>query len=80
MSEESHPKKIVTIFESSNPGEAEVIKVMLADHGIHCELDGATQGGFVGVMNIGVLVEEKDAEEAKRLIQQHLEHARNDES
>lgn len=80
MSDQSHPTKIITVFESSSPGEAEVIKIMLANHGIHCELDGETQGGFVGVMNIGILVEAKDAEEARRLIREHIEHAQDDES
>ena len=51
-------ENIVTVYSISEPFEAELIKNTLQDNGIQCSLDGATQGGFTGVVNIGILVKE----------------------
>ncbi len=72
--ENGHDDKIVSIYSLSDPYEAELIKNTLEDNGIQCSLDGQTQGGFVGVVNIGVLVKEVDAERAIELIRQHHSH------
>jgi len=69
----THNQKIVSVYTVSDPYEAELIKNMLEDNGIRCSLDGETQGGFVGVINIGILVGEPDAERAVELIRQNFE-------
>ncbi|MCH2181705.1 MAG: DUF2007 domain-containing protein [Mariniblastus sp.] len=68
-----HNQKIVSVYTISDPYEAELIKNMLEENGIRCSLDGETQGGFVGVVNIGILVAEPDAERAVELIRQNFE-------
>ena len=72
--ENAHNDKIVSIYSLSDPYEAELIKNTLEDNDIQCSLDGQTQGGFVGVVDIGVLVKEADAERAVELIRQHHSH------
>ncbi|MDG2186478.1 MAG: DUF2007 domain-containing protein [Mariniblastus sp.] len=75
----SHDQKIVSIYTLSDPYEAELIKNTLEDHDIRCSLDGETQGGFVGVVNIGILVKESDAERAVELIRKHHDHSEEHE-
>ena len=77
--ENSHDQKIVSIYSLNDPYEAELIKNRLEDNGIRCSLDGETQGGFVGVVNIGILVEEANAERALELIRQHHDHHEENE-
>ena len=64
-------ENIVTVYSISEPFEAELIKNTLQDNGIQCSMDGATQGGFTGVVNIGILVKESDAKRALELIKEH---------
>ena len=64
-------ENIVTVYSISEPYEAELIKNTLQDNDIQCSLDGETQGGFTGVVNIGILVKESDAKRAVELIKEH---------
>lgn len=72
--DKDHDQKIVSIYSLNDPYEAELIKNTLEDRDIRCSLDGETQGGFVGVVNIGILVKESDAERAIELIRKHHSH------
>ncbi len=63
--------EVVTVYTINDPNEAEVVKLLLRDHNIECELDGEHQAGFSGIFEIGVLVRAKDADEAREVIRVH---------
>jgi hypothetical protein len=67
------PQELETVYTLTDPNEAELIKIMLHDSGIACELDGEHQAGFTGMLQIGVLVRAWDADKARSLIESHLE-------
>lgn len=62
---------VVTVYTLNDPNEAEVVKLLLLDHDINCELDGEHQAGFSGVFKIGILVRAEDADEAREVIHVH---------
>lgn len=62
---------VVTAYTLNDPNEAEVVKMLLRDHNIDCELDGEHQAGFSGVFQIGVLVRSEDVAEAREVIRVH---------
>ncbi|MCS7045691.1 MAG: DUF2007 domain-containing protein [Gemmataceae bacterium] len=66
----------VTVFTLSDPIKAEIIKNSLAADGIRCMLDGINQAGEAGLtaFEIKVQVAAKDADLARRLIEQHERH------
>ena len=58
----------VTVYTVNNPFEAEVIKTVLQGQGISCHLDGEGQAGLSDVLEIGVLVRLRDADQARKII------------
>ena len=46
----------VVVHTTNNLSEAEILKNVLEGEGIECELDGENQGGFVGVLDVRILV------------------------
>jgi hypothetical protein len=62
---------LVTVYTVSNPIEAEAVRNLLHAEGIACEIGGEAQGGFAGVLEIGILVRAIDADRARHLIEQH---------
>ena len=70
----------VTVYTVSNPFEAEVIKTALQGQGIFCQLDGEGQAGLSDILEIGVLVRPRDADQAQKIIRhneaQHQEAVR----
>ena len=58
----------VTVYTVNNPFEAEVIKTALQGQGISCQLDGEGQAGLSDVLEIGVLVRLRDADQARKII------------
>jgi hypothetical protein len=62
---------VITVYTLNDPNEAEVVKMLLRDHNIDCELDGEHQAGFSGIFEIGVLVRGEDADEAREVIRVH---------
>ena len=67
----------VTVYTVNNPFEAEVIKTALQGQGISCQLDGEGQAGLSDVLEIGILVRLRDADQARRIIR-HNEAERQD--
>ena len=65
------PQDLVTIYRTTDPGEAEVIRVALEEDGIRCEVDGSHQGGFTGTLEMGLLVRAIDADRARKIIESH---------
>ena len=67
--------KLVKVETLSNPALAEIIKNALEADGIPCFLDGESQAGFAGVLNINILVPAPEADRARSLIEEHRHHA-----
>ena len=62
----------VTVFESLNSAEAEIIRGMLDAEGIRSQVTGAEQGGFTGVIpEVTLVVRAEDADRARELIAEH---------
>jgi len=61
----------VTIYTVNNPYEAEVIKTALQGQGISCYLDGEGQAGLSDILEIGILVRARDADQAQKIIRQN---------
>lgn len=59
----------VTIYTTTNPAEAEVIRVALQAEGIESQATGTNQGGLIGTLDeITVVVHAADAVRARRVI------------
>ena len=58
----------VTVYTVNNPYEAEVVKAVLQGEGISCQLDGEGQAGLSDVLEIGILVRLRDADQARKII------------
>ena len=65
------PNEPIEVFTLNDPCEAEITRCALQAEGIACELDGARQAGLSAMLSIGVLVRARDADHARRIIQQH---------
>ena len=46
----------VVVYTTNNLSQAEILKNVLEGEGIECELDGENQGGFVGVVDVRLVV------------------------
>ena len=55
----------------NDPYKAEIIKNALRGEGIPCELDGERQAGLSEILEIGVLVRVRDADRARKIIEQN---------
>lgn len=62
---------LISVYQVSDPGRAEIIKSALRDEGIRCELGGELQAGFTGMFEIDVLVRAIDADRARKIIELH---------
>ena len=67
--------QLVTVYSVSDSVKAELIKNMLADHGIDAELGGEHQGGFTGALAVEVIVRESDSAKAVEFIRLHFPEA-----
>jgi Putative prokaryotic signal transducing protein len=59
------------VYTTNNTSDAEILKNVLEGEGIECELDGENQGGFVGVLDVKILVRASDEERARRVLASH---------
>lgn len=66
MSEDVNEVEVV--YTTNDVYEAEIIRNQLHDAGIKCELDGASQGGFVEIVETKLLVRAGDVDRARKLI------------
>ena len=67
----SDDEELVEVFSTTSSGEAELLRVHLEAEGIPASVDGASQGGFAGVLEVRVLVRSMDAIRARSIIEQH---------
>ncbi len=67
-------EKLVKVFESEEDTEALIVKGLLESAGIESDLTSASlvQDTFPGLGGMVILVREEDAENARRLIAEHL--------
>ena len=71
-SESKDPDKLVSVYRSSNPALAEILRNALIAEGIPCEITGELQGGLTGVLNeVRLLVRAGDEDRAKKFIEEH---------
>jgi|GEM_PF-1599170 len=62
---------LVPVYQTSDLGRAEVVRLALENEGIRCALENELQAGFSGVLQCRLFVFESDAAVARNLIQQH---------
>lgn len=65
------PNELVTIYATTKPTEAEMIKNMLEAEGIRCEVANESQAGLSGILEIPILVTAPDQARAQELIASH---------
>jgi hypothetical protein len=58
----------VAVYGTNDVYHAEIIRNMLQDAGIACELEGESQGGFTELVESRLLVHARDADRALQLI------------
>lgn len=67
---------LTTVYTVNDSVQAELIKNMLADHGIEANLSGEHQAGFTGTFKVEIFVKEADAQQAAEFIKIHFPKAR----
>jgi hypothetical protein len=65
--------ELQTVFTTTHPADAEIVRIALEDEGIGAFVDGATQAGFTGALAVHVSVAKKDVARATMLVEE-LEH------
>ena len=63
--------KLTVITTCTDPVKAELIKNVLVDHDIPCELGGEQQAGFTGTLEIEVIVLDSDVNRARDVADVH---------
>jgi hypothetical protein len=64
------PNDPVVVYRTSNPAEAEFLKMALEGEGIKCLVTGETQGGFAGVIpEVTLTVRSSQADRAREIIE-----------
>lgn len=76
---EIDPDEIVTVYTVTEPTQAELIRSELETEGIAAEVSGENQAGLAGVLRIDILVRARDADRARKFLEQH-EHRSSRES
>lgn len=63
-------KEPVVVYTTSDPSEAEVLRIALENEGIECFVTGENQGGFTGVLSeITLVVPPDKADDARRILE-----------
>lgn len=63
--------RLVTVYTVNEPTRAELLRGMLENEGIRCEVGGENQAGLAGVLRIDLLVLAPDVERARQFIEAH---------
>lgn len=71
------PNEPVAVYTTNDLLEAEIVRNALKAEGMRCEMDGESQGGFVELVEIKLLVRAADADRARGLIEHHKFIRRN---
>ncbi len=70
-------EELIPIYQSTDLGRTEVVRLALESEGIQCALENENQAGFSGVLQCRLFVRESDAEAARELIRSHESHGVN---
>lgn len=68
---EIDPDEIVTVYTVTEPTQAELIRSELQSEGIAAEVSGENQAGLAGVLRIDILVRARDADRARKFLDEH---------
>lgn len=73
MNASSTNQSPVTVYTANEPLRAEILRALLADAGIECQVTNGHQGAFAGidVVPVELVVRSEDAEKARELIAAH---------
>ena len=74
----SSPDRLVSVFRSRESWQAEIVRDVLVDHGVDCQISGGFQAGLTGVLEVQILVRASDREQAEQILAQ-LASDQNDE-
>lgn len=61
--------KLVSVYQTSDPIKADMVRDRLEENGIDAVVDGEGQAGFSGVLPVNVLVRESDSVRANSFIE-----------
>ena len=75
---EIDPDEIVTVYTVNEPTQAELIRAELHSEGIAAEVSGENQAGLSGVLRIDILTRARDADRARKFLEQHEHRFRGD--
>jgi len=64
------PDQLVPIFRSHESWQAEIVRDVLRDHGVDCEISGGFQAGLTGVLEVQLLVRAADKRHAEQILAQ----------
>lgn len=64
-------ERLVSVYETTDIGRAEVIQAALREAGIACSLENSHQAALPGVIPCRLLVLSADATRVRQFIQQH---------
>ncbi len=70
----------VVVATTTNFPEAEILKNLLENEGLKCELEGENQGSLTGVLGISVMVRAWDADRARKILAAHEPRGRHAEA
>ncbi len=74
-----HDDELVSIYETNDASDAEIVKLALESEGITAFVEGEGQAGLTGVLEIEVVVKAADAERARELIATRVANAMSDD-
>ena len=61
---------LVTVYQSSDPIQADLVRDTLDNAGVEAMIDGEYQAGFAGVLPVNVMVRESVADAALAIIRE----------
>ena len=64
------PNEPVAVYETTDPGEAEALRLALDAEGIDCQIEGGHQAGLTGILRVRLLVPSKDAARAREVLKE----------
>lgn len=63
-------EELVRVYTTTDLSEAELLQNALKDEGVRSMLENPHQAGLSGVLQIGILVREEDADRARKIVKQ----------
>lgn len=64
------PDELVPVFRSRESWQVEIVRDVLVDHGVDCQISGGFQAGLTGVLEVQLLVRAADRAVAEQILAQ----------